>query len=536
MSIMQSNASVSRLFEDQVKRTPDEVALVHGSVQWTYHALNARANQFGRYLRRHGVSPETRVAVCVERSFDLIAVLLGVAKAGGAYVPLEPTFPPARVADVLATAKASLLVTSHRRPELEIFEGEMIVIAEHEDRIRCEDTVDFDGGADPENVFAVLFTSGTTGTPKGILMRTAGVVSLITGMNTQFPFQQGDTFLLHRSFTIVGSIWEYFGPLLHGMRSTILSGDDSRDPTTIWKHLIEDKVTHIILSPTLGDAIIKHGERYALESNSLRFGVIGGEPVSKRTIAGWLRQFPSDKLFVCYGITETMYVAFFDTSLLDPNDERVPVGAQFIRATVRILNDAMECVDEGCVGEICVSSSCLSRGYLNDPRATAERFIANFWASAPGSRLYRTGDLGCWRLDGKLEVRGRCDRQAKIRGFRVELDEVEAVVRRISKARNVAVLAPSDADGRQQLIAYLETDTAIAADDLRRELRRVVPDHMVPSRFVPVALIPVNVGGKLDRAALAEPPLQRGATKKSVLGGEYQKTDSRRTRAIDSGL
>src|ERR1700731_405822 len=502
---MHSNASVTKLFEEQAQRTPDLTALLHGDVQWTYRSLNARANQLGRYLRRHGVSPETRVVVSGERCCDLVALLLAVGKAGGAYVPLEPTFPAARIADVLATAQAPLLVTLQRKPELEAFAGEKIVVPEHEDRIAQEDTSNLEVDTDPENVFAVLFTSGTTGRPKGILMRMGGVANLITGMQSQFPFQQGDTFLLHRSFTIVGSIWEYFGPLLHGMRSTILSGDDSRDPATLWKSLVEDRVTHIILSPTLGDAIIKHGDRYELECNSLRFGVIGGEPVSKRTIAGWLRRFPNGKFNVCYGITETMYVAFLDTSQLHPEEERVPVGAEFMRATVRILNDELECVDGHSVGEICVSSPCLSRGYLNDPRMTADRYIPDAWASTPGSRLYRTGDMGRRRADGTLELKGRCDRQVKIRGFRVELDEVEAVVRRVSKARNIAVVASTDADGRQQLVAYMETETVIAPDDLRRDLRSQVPEHMVPSHFRRRPSSRVNVGGKLGGAALTKP-------------------------------
>jgi len=503
---MHPNTSLTKLFEAQVERTPDLVALVYGQVQWTYRALNARANQLARYFRRHGVALETRLAVCGERCPDLIAVLLGVAKAGGAYIPVEPTLPAARIASLLSTAGASLLIALERRPELELFSGEMIVIPEHEDLIAREDTLNLDVDKDPEGVWAVLFTSGTTGRPKGILMRAGGVANLVTGMGTQFPFQPGDTFMLHRSFTIVGSIWEYFGPLLYGMRGTILSGDDSRDPATIWTRLIEDKVTHIILSPTLGDAIIKYGERHRLQCQSLRFGVIGGEPVSKGTIAGWLRRFPSGRFYVCYGITETMYVAFFDTSMLLPEEDCVPVGSEFTRATIRILNENLECVADGSVGEICVSTQCLSRGYLNDPVMTAERYIADQWATIPGSRLYRTGDMGRRRADGAIELRGRCDRQVKIRGFRVELDEVEAVVRRVSKARNVAVLASTDPEGRQKLAAYLETDAAIVADDLRRDLRRQVPEHMIPSHFVAVTSIPVNVGGKLDRAAL--PKLQ----------------------------
>jgi amino acid adenylation domain-containing protein len=503
---MHHRASVSALFEQQVQRTPDAVALRHGGVQLTYRALNARANQLGRYFRRRGVVPETRVVVCAERCLETVAVLLGIAKAGGAYVPVEPTFPAARIADILASAHAALLVTQGRQPGFEGFDGEILVPGERAGEIAREDTADFDAGSDPENLFAVLFTSGTTGAPKGILIRTSAVASLLTGMGSRFPFQHGDTFLLHRSFTIVGSIWEYFGPLLHGARSTILSGDDARDPATIWSQLIEQRVTHIVVSPTLADAITRHGERHGLESNGLRLAVIGGEPVSRRTTVGWRRRFPGAKVLICYGITETMYIAFFDTSLLEPHGERVPVGAPFQTGTVRIVNETMECVEDGGVGEICVSSPRLARGYLNAPRLTAERFVPNPWPSRPGEILYRTGDLGCWRPDGALDVIGRRDRQVKVKGFRVELDEVEALVRRVAHAANVAVVAFRDSNQRPKLIAYIETDASIAAEDLRRELRRMIPEYMVPSLFVPVPSIPLTAGGKIDRQALTEPP------------------------------
>ena len=499
---MQSTELLSKLFEQQVAKFSGNVALMHGAEQITYGVLNARANQLGRYLRRRGVAPERRVIVCVERCFDSVALLLGIAKAGGAYVPVEPTFPPARMADILAGARASLLVTLRSQPELAAFHGEVVVVEENEEQIRREPSSNFDADVDLDNVFAVLFTSGTTSKPKGILMRTGGVVNLITGMGIQFPFQKGDTFLLHRSFTIVGSIWEYFGPLLAGARSTILSGDDSRDPAVIWKRMIEQRVTHIIVSPPLADALIRHGERYGLESHSLRFGIIGGEPVGARTIAGWQRRFPAGKLYVCYGITESMYVAFFDTSHFDPADEIAPVGRPFMRATVRILNETMENAGEGEFGEICVASPCISRGYLDTPHLTADRFVPDAEPISAGSRLYRTGDLGRWRPDGVLELKGRSDRQVKIRGFRVELDEVESVVRREAGVKRVVALAHAGVDGRQRLVAYLETSTAVDAEELRRRLRAVVPDYMIPALLLPMPSLPVNVGGKLDRQAL----------------------------------
>lgn len=497
--------SLAALFEQQVRRTPDREALRHRNRRITYADLNARANQIARYLRgRYSVMPGARVGVWGERGIETIATLLAIGKAGAAYVPVEPAAPPPRTAEILRSAGASLLVVPEPAPGgVPITGMRVLAIADHSAAIEGQDPADPEPLAHPEDVATILFTSGTTGMPKGILMRAAGVASLVTGMGQQFPFQDGDTFLLHRSLTIVGSIYEYFGPLLHGARGVMLTGDDARDPETIWTHLLGERVTHVIVSPTLADALSRHGHRYGLTSAAMRFSIIGGEPVSRRTIAGWHRIFPAGRHHICYGITESMYIAFFDTSRLDAagaEDAPVPVGEPFQYAAVRIVDDRMEAVAPGEVGEICISGPCLSRGYLNAPLLTAERYVADPWAAVPGGILYRTGDLGRWREDGLIELKGRRDRQVKIRGFRVELDDVEAAIRRLPHVSNAAVAVGRDARQQPRLIAYVECD-CVTDDDLRRALRASIPEYMVPAAFV-LAPVPVTAGGKIDRRAL----------------------------------
>jgi amino acid adenylation domain-containing protein len=506
--------SLATMFERQVGRAPHAVALVHDGVPLTYEALNRRANQIAHSLQAAGVVPERRVAVCAERGFDLLAILLAVAKAGGAYVPLDPSFPAARLSSLLARSDAGVLITQKRLPIFATFAGESIVLDEHRDRIARQPASDLEPTTAPAHLAALLSTSGTTGDPKGILVSSSSVVALITGMWDDVPFRPGDRSLLHRSFTVIGSLWEYFGPLLHGVPSVILSGEDARDPSVIWNRVIEQHITHLVASPTLCDALSTYGERHGLHSHAMRVNIIGGEAVRAETVARWGRRFPRTTVLIGYGMTEAIYVAFFNASAGATGRQRLPVGVPFGAATVRIVDDAMQLAEEGRLGEVCVSGPGVARGYLRAPGLTAARFVADPWGR-PGSVLYRTGDLGRWDADGLLEVHGRRDRQVKIRGFRVELDEIEAAILRAAPVRRVAVVARADAQGRPRLLAYVEADTTITAEDLRRALRDELPPYMLPSIVVRVDAMPLTASGKSDRRSLPQPP-ERAALARST--------------------
>lgn len=501
--MVQPAGDVAALFDQQAGRTPAAVALVQGDAEVTYRVLQSRVNRIASYLARAGVRPEDRVAVCADRGIETMAVLLAIGKAGGAYVPVEPALPPARMAQIIAASGARVVIAERRLPGLDRFDG-LIALDEHADAIHRESADGFQASRHPHGLFAVLFTSGTTGTPKGIAMPIGSTLDQIAQMRRHCGLERGDVSLLHRPFSVVGSLWEHFGPLVHGVRSVILSGDDARDPSTIWHHLVAREVTHFVTSPTLAAAIVRHGERYRLTSTRLRFSMMAGEPVRGATAAAWTRLFPRTRLFICYGTTEASYIAMFDAAGAAADAGRLPAGASFGGGAVHVVNDVMEHVGEGAVGEICVSGARLARGYLDAPRLTAERFVPDPWAARPGAVLYRTGDLGRWTADG-LEVVGRRDGQVKVRGLRVELDEVEAAVLRASRAGNAAVVARGDAKGGQILVAYLETAAPVVVEDLQRALRRTLPEHMVPSFFVAVPAIPLTSSGKPDRRALPEP-------------------------------
>ncbi|HEV2964691.1 MAG TPA: amino acid adenylation domain-containing protein [Candidatus Angelobacter sp.] len=499
-----SNPTISKLFDEQVRRHPEATALMHGNRKLTYREISGRVNQLARYLQRFGVGPEIRVAICAERSFETSALLLAIIKAGGAYVPIEPTFPPKRTAGILASAGARLLIAQMRSPAFDSFKSKILLLPEHEAAISRESAAEFDQSGDTRNLIAVLFTSGTTGEPKGIAIPMSAAMNQIDVMWNHCAFQSSDVSLLHRSFTVIGSLWENFGPLVHGIPSMILSGDDARDPATIWACLAEKKITHFVLTPALANHLIRYGERHHLRSACLRFSMMYGEPVQYQTIARWNLVFPNSRLYICYGTTEASYIAMLDTSQLQGEETRLPAGPTFHKGAVRIVSETMDLVEEG-AGEICVASGRIARGYLNDPQLTAERFIPDPWAASPGEVLYRTGDLGRWKPGAILEMLGRVDRQIKVHGFRVELDEIEAALLRVSGAPNTAVLVLDDAQQRKVLVAYLETSDSIDSEALRNQLRRVLPEYMLPSFFVAMNSFPLTSSGKLDRRSLPEP-------------------------------
>jgi amino acid adenylation domain-containing protein len=497
-------SSIARRFEQQVDRTPHAPALIVRGGAITYSSLNARANQLASYLQRRGVGRGVPVGVCLDRSLDLVATLVAIAKAGAPYVPLEPSIPARRAEQILSSAGVAVLITQATRmasvktPFALVLDDHAAAIA----RERDDNPPPLGGESDLHGIF---FTSGTTGTPKGILTSMASAINLLLGMWREFPFDGGEASLLHRSPTVVTTIWEYFGPLLQGVPSVVVAGDDARDPACLWQHLIEHGISRLSVSPTLADAIVRDGERHDRSSTTLRIALMGGENVDARLVERWQARFPRCRLMVGYGTTETMYATWRDTSAEHvPADGRVAVGRPFHRTTVRILDDNGDRVDGDAVGEVCISGPCVAGGYVGDPRLTAQRFVADRWASPPGHVLYRTGDLGRWQPDGQLDIQGRADRQVKLRGFRVELDDVEATLRRVLPVERVAVVTDLDDRGRQRLVAYVETAAPIDSNALRRAARTVLPEAMIPAIFVPVSSMPLTVSGKIDRRALPE--------------------------------
>ena len=501
-----NEACIHELFEQQAERTPDQTAFMFEGRHLTYADLNTRANQVARFLRRSGVGPETIVAICTERSFEMIVGLLGIMKAGGAYVALDPQFPLPRLYEILADTNASVLLTQHNLDRFDEFSGKTIHIDAEWTLIEKEDTGNVVCLTTPENLLNVVYTSSTTGKPKGTLITMNAVLNRLFWMWDAYPFCSKDVAVLQKSYALVASTWELFGALLKGVPTLILSQQDLLDGTQFWDKVVSHKVSSLLASPALLERVLYQTELLPGQWNTLRLATTSTEPIPPAMVARWKKAFPRVPLLNLYGATEcASNVMVYDTSQMQEDAIRVPVGKPLANMQVYVLDDHLNPVPMGVTGEMCVAGACLARGYLNLPELTKKRFVSNPFSDGAGSRLYRTGDLARYRADGTLELIGRKDDQVKIRGFRVELRDVEqALIRHEVVSECAVTLDEIDLD-LKRLVAYVVADETISPSALRRFLRERLPEYMVPSDFVFLDSLPLTPSGKVDRRVLPRP-------------------------------
>ncbi|MCX2946719.1 non-ribosomal peptide synthase/polyketide synthase [Lentzea sp. NEAU-D7] len=460
-------ATLPGLFEAQVSRTPDRVAV--GDL--TYAELNARANRLAHRLIADGAGPERFVGLRLPRGTDLVVAILGVLKSGAAYLPIDPSYPEERVARMISdTAPVAVLESL---PDLSGFPDTDPVTAL---------------GAD--NPAYVIYTSGSTGVPKGVVVPHANVVRLFEQTSDWFSFGEDDVWTLFHSFAFDFSVWELWGPLLHGGRLVVVPHEVSRSPRAFLRLLHDEQVTVLNQTPSAFYQLMAE-EQVPL---ALRYVIFGGEALDLSRLSAWYTHHDA-RLVNMYGITETTvhvsYLALDPALAASAPGSLIGTGIPDLR--IYLLDEDLRPVPPGVTGEMYVAGEGLARGYLNRPGLTASRFVANPFAEG---RMYRTGDLARWRADGNLEYLGRADQQVKVRGFRIELGEIEAVLH--PAVDQVAVIAKD-----QRLVAYVVGDTSI--DELRARAAAVLPEHMVPSAFVRLDRLPLNNNGKLDVRALPEP-------------------------------
>lgn len=492
------------LFERLAARMPDAPALRERGRSLAYNELNRRANQLARYLLRRNLGPGERVAICFPRSSDMIVGLLGILKAGAAFVPMDLTLPVSRKLAILNDSGAAILLTADQDSVSTEFDGAAVVTREAQAQIEQEDDSNLEQTGN--TVLGVLYTSGVTGKPKGVIVPATAVLNHARWMYHTFPFRRSDVGLMHRSTMLISSTWDYFGPLLGGIPSLVLSENEAADPLVVWKNAVANEVSFVSGSPAFWDAILDHVERRPGEWRTLRLATISGEQVSVRIVRRWQRQFPDACLLNVYGSTECVRPTVYDTSRLSTDAERVPVGTPISNVQIHIVDDQLRPMPNGEQGEICVSGLCLTEGYLNLPLLTEERFIQNSTLT-DGEVLFRTGDIGRILADGNLEVTGRRDQQVKIRGYRVELGDVEAALLQFSAIRQAVVVAMEDATSGKRLIAYLVSDVEPPPSPtmLRDFLASKLPDYMIPAFFVAMKDLPLTRSGKTDWNALLDP-------------------------------
>jgi amino acid adenylation domain-containing protein len=503
---------IHHLFEANVELYPDHLAVVSTTEQITYRELDSRANLLADRLRNLGVQPETLVGISVERSIDMVVGLLGILKAGGAYVPLDPDYPHERLALIINDTAMTILVTQSKL---------VAQLPQNQARLLCIDRVSPDEQqlvspdvivpVQPHNLAYVMYTSGSTGVPKGVQIEHRSLVNYAIAANAQYSVTSADRILQFASLNFDISAEEIYTALTSGA-TLVLRTAETISIDNFLQHCREWQITMVSL-PTAywHELTIRLEARHQL-SPSLRLVIIGGEKAVSSRFQAWQRVVGQQvRLINTYGPTEATIITLYSELSeleIDPDRGEIPIGRPLANIQVHILDADFQPVPVGAPGELHIGGAALARGYLNRPERTAARFIPNPFSQEFSGRLYKTGDLVRARADGQIEFISRIDRQVKIRGFRIELTEVEMVVDRHPSIAQTFVVAREDSPGDKKLVAYCVADPRHprpSNSDLRNFVAQVVPDYMVPAMFVLLESLPMNVNGKVDLAALPAP-------------------------------
>ncbi|HKP45903.1 MAG TPA: amino acid adenylation domain-containing protein [Pyrinomonadaceae bacterium] len=495
--------SVVAMFERQAAATPSAVALIDSNRELTYGELNTKANVLAKLLRDAGVGRETLVGICVPRSLEMIAAILGTLKAGGAYVPLDPSYPQDRLAFMLEDSAARVVLTSTAVQNLSGFAEEVICVDNLEIESPSVDNIQPAAGA--SDAAYVIYTSGSTGKPKGTIIEHHSLSNFVQAAIESYGLTARDRVLQFASLSFDTSVEEIFPTLIAGA-TLVLRTDDmlsSADrflqscgdlgitvldlPTAYWHELTDEIVTHQLAIPP-----------------QLRLIILGGEKAMRERVASWRANLGERiQLLNTYGPTEATIVTTMCDLTHETGSGEAPIGRPIANAVTYVLDSSLQPGPIGVPGELYIGGAGVARGYLNRPDLTEEKFIASPFGSERAPRLYRTGDLVRYRPDGNLEFLGRTDNQVKIRGFRVELEEIEQAIRAHAGISDVVVLATDEA-GDHRLNAYMvvKSESQLTASDVRQFLIDRLPTYMVPARFAFVENIPVMPNGKTDRRAL----------------------------------
>ncbi|KAB7764409.1 non-ribosomal peptide synthetase, partial [Xanthomonas maliensis] len=508
-------ACIHHLFEDQVRRTPDAIALVEGQVALGYAELDAHANRLAHRLRSLGVGLESRVALCLPRGIAQVIGLMAALKAGAAYVPLDPELPGERLAFLLEDSQPRvLLACSDMVSQLRNMKGlsEVAIVDLDAELALDVGAVPQDPGAPEipdlcaEHLAYIIYTSGSTGQPKGTLLTHAGATHYLQwAIQTYRPQPSA---VVSSPLAFDATLTSLLAPLLCGARVELLPEHGTLD--ALRQRLCDPVPLGLVkLTPAHLEAL---GQQLAHHTAPLRPAVmvIGGEALSAATLARWQALAPRTRLINEYGPTEAVVGCVVHEA--NANDAQspnghVPIGRPIAHLRVYVLDTCGQPAPIGVAGQLHIAGPQLARGYLGRPALTAERFVPDPFADQPGQRMYRSGDIACWRADGTLDYLGRNDDQIKLRGMRIELGEIAAVLRRCAGVADAAVLLREDSVGAPRLVAYVVGEHAPAREHLRTTLSARLPAHMLPSAYVQLETLPLTTNGKLDRTALPAPDL-----------------------------
>ena len=507
-----SDKTICQLFETQVEQTPNNIAIRFENKQLSYRELNQRANQMAHYLKSLGVKQGEFIGICIERSLEMFIGLLGILKAGGAYVPLEPTYPQERLDLMLADSQVSILLTQQQLVEK---------FSDHSIQVVCLDTdyqvidreskYNLTNNVGAHNLAYIIYTSGSTGKPKGVAVPHRGVVRLL--LNTNYvKFKPDDKVAYASNLSFDVATFEIWGALLHGASIIVVRKDIVLSPQNFATYIRTNEVSILVLTSTLFHLLAGFVPQ---AFSNLRYLLVGGEAVDPKWAKEVLKQGPPQQLLNAYGPTESTFLS--STYLIQSVSNKatnIPIGRPISNTQIYILDRYLQPVPIGVPGELHVGGDGLADGYINLPELTKEKFIPNPFSEESGDHLYKTGDLARYLSDGNVEFLGRIDDLVKIRGFRVELGEIEAILAQHPAVEKAVVIVREDIPGDKRLIAYIINNKNLSQDtnskfqipdQLSNFLKQKLPDYMLPSAFISLSTLPMTPNGKVDRRALPTP-------------------------------
>ncbi len=490
------NKTVAELFEGQVTKTPDNVAVVNNDKALSYRELDQRANYVANLLVEIGVKENLLVGIMADNSIEMIIGIIGILKSGGAYLPVDPEYPNSRIKYMFEDSSTDLVIVQKKYLDKVSFVNKVIVledICEHE-QVNYQDS----NKKSPNNLAYIIYTSGTTGKPKGVMVEQRGIVRLVKNTN-YIHINETDRILQTASMVFDATTFEFWAPLLNGACLHISNKDLILNPENLEIYLKKNKITTMWLTSALFNQLCSiNSDMFGVLNNLL----VGGDILSPKYINMVRDKFKHLNIVNGYGPTEnTTFSLCFN---IDKRyEDNIPIGKPISNSSAYILGENNALIPIGAIGELCVAGDGLARGYLKRDDLTKEKFVENPFIT--GTKMYKTGDLARWLQDGNVEFLGRRDSQIKIRGFRIEIGEIESRLHQIHKIKEAVVQAFDDKNKHKYICAYIVSDKEISANEVRQELMQSLPDYMIPTYFVQLDALPVTPNGKIDRNSLPKP-------------------------------
>lgn len=493
------------LIDEQARRTPDAIALIFDHRRITFRQLMDRVHPLVHRLQRLGVGTDSIVAICMERSIEMVVAIVAILKAGGAYLPLDPENPPDRLKSILDDARPAVLLTQEcSLKSLPRWKGRVLSLDGETDALAAESAEFLSVKVHPENLAYVMFTSGSTGKPKGVMIPHRAIVNHMLWMRSTIAVGASDRILQRTPFTFDASVWEFFLPLITGAALVIARPSGHKDILYQIETIQQEQVTVLQSVPSILRVLLEAED--IGKCRTLRFVFCGGEALTS-DLQKLFFERALGELYNLYGPTECTIDSTMWKCVKDWNLPNIPIGRPIANLTAYILDEHQKLLPPGAAGELYIGGAGVGRGYLNRPELTAERFLCDPFSTDSGARMYKTGDLARFLSSGDIEYCGRIDFQVKIRGLRIELGEIENVIRDFPGIHQTVMVAREDVPGEKRLVAYLvPTDTDnFRTRDLRDFLKTKLPDYMIPAAIVSLPVLPLTSVGKVDRRALPAP-------------------------------